>query len=359
MKHALIGAIAGALFASTALATEIETKSLEELYAEAVAEGGELVIRAGGDKDDQADYYLDMFKERFPEINVTHSVDLSFYHASRYDNARNDADKSDVPDVIQLQTLHDYDYYAERGLLERYKPKNWEKVYPDYKDPHGNWVGLFGVAFTNVFNSDLINEDDAPRDALDYLDPALKGKVILTYPHTDDAVLYQFWNLKEQYGWEYLEQLVATEPTWVRGTSMPYVAIDNGWYGASFTTSWAFVPFEGSDTRLVLPEEDYFLTWFQTAAIPTDAKHKAAAKLYLNWMLSEEFQGKWLQFPVRMDVKSPDGYKSHLHYNTSPADFHRFMLKRDQVERFRLQIEQLVGPAEGPAPLELDYSVKP
>ncbi|AUQ59005.1 hypothetical protein PhaeoP30_02102 [Phaeobacter inhibens] len=120
MKHAFLGAVAGILFASSALATEIETKSLEELYAEAVAEGGELVIRAGGDKDDQADYYLDMFKERFPEINVTHSVDLRFYHASRYDNARKDADKSDVPDVIQLQTLHDYEYYAERGLLERY-----------------------------------------------------------------------------------------------------------------------------------------------------------------------------------------------------------------------------------------------
>ncbi|MDC1162366.1 ABC transporter substrate-binding protein [Tenacibaculum sp.] len=338
---------------------EIETKSLDELYADAIKEGGELVLRAGGDKDDQADYYLNMFKKRFPKIKLTHSVDLSFYHASRYDNARKNSNKVNVPDVIQLQTLHDFDYYAERGLLEPYKPKNWNKIYPDYKDPHGNWVGLFGVAFTNVFNNKIINEDKAPRDAMDYLDPALKGKVILVYPHTDDAVLYQFWNLKEKYGWEYLEKLVATNPVWVRGTSMPYVAINNGWYGASFTTSWAFVPWEGSDTRLVLPKEDYFLTWFQVAAIPTDAKHKAAAKLYLNWMLSKEFQSKWLQFPVRMDVESPNGYKSVQHYNTSPADFHRFMLKRDLVERFRLQIEQLIGPAKGPAPLEMDYTKKP
>ncbi|WP_209000590.1 hypothetical protein [Labrenzia sp. DG1229] len=119
------------------------------------------------------------------------------------------------------------------------------------------------------------------------------------------------------------------------------------------------MPWVGSDTRLVLPEEDYFLTWFQVAAIPTDAKNKAAAKLYLNWMLSAEFQGKWLQFPVRMDIEAPGGYKSVQHYNTSPADFHRFMLKRDLVERFRLQIEQLVGPVEGPAPLEMNYSIKP
>ncbi|WP_438462974.1 ABC transporter substrate-binding protein [Marinomonas sp. PE14-40] len=348
-----------AMTVSSVFAAEIETRSLEELYAEAVSEGGELVLRAGGDKDDQADYYLDMFKKRFPKIKLTHSVDLSFYHASRFDNALEKNDGANIPDIIQLQTLHDFDYYAEHGLLEIYKPKNWDKVYPDYKDPHGNWVGLFGVAFSNVVNTKVIAEDKAPRDALDYLDPSLKGKIILTYPHTDDAVLYQFWNLKEKYGWEYLEKLIATEPTWVRGTSMPYVAINNAWYGASFTSSWAFVPWPESDTRFMLPKEDYFLTWFQVAAIPVQAKNKAAAKLYLNWMLSKEFQGKWLQFPARMDVASPGGYKEVRHYNTSPADFHRFMLKRDKVERFRLQMEQLIGPYEGAAPLEMNYSVKP
>ena len=338
---------------------DIETRSLDELYVVAQQEGGNFVLRAGGDKPDQIDYYLDMFKARFPKINVTHSVDLSFHHASRYDNARETGGKANVPDVLQCQTIHDFDYYAEHSLLEPYKPKNWDKVFPDHKDPHGRWTGLYGVTFSNYVNIDAIGKDNVPRDAMDYLNPALKGKVILTYPHSDDAVLYQFWNLKEKYGWEYLEELVATRPTWVRGTAIPYVAINNGWYGASFTTFWAFAPQPDSDTRFMLPKEDYFLTWFQTAAIPTQAKNKAAAKLYLNWMLSEEFQGKWLQFPVRMDVEAPGGYKSVQNHNTSPADFHRFMLKRDMLERFRLQLLQLVGEVEGTPPLKMDYSVKP
>ncbi|WP_207892988.1 ABC transporter substrate-binding protein [Shewanella frigidimarina] len=359
MKGIIYSLTALVMMAPSVFATEIETRSLDELYAAAIAEGGELVLRAGGDKADQADYYLNMFKARFPKIKLSHSVDLSFYHASRYDNALEKGGAADVPDILQLQTLHDYDYYGERGLLESYKPKNWDKVYPDYKDPHGHWTGLFGVSFSNMINIDVIDEDKAPRDAMDYLDPALKGKVVLVYPHSDDAVLYQFWNLKEKYGWEYLEKLVATKPTWVRGTSMPYVAVNNGWYGASFTTSWAFVPYPNSDARFMLPKQDYFLTWFQVAAIPTHAKHKAAAKLYLNWMLSEEFQGKWLQWPVRMDIAAPGGYKPLREHNTSPADFHRFMLKRDMIERFRLQMEQLIGPIEGVSPLEMDYKVKP
>ncbi|MEM6601993.1 MAG: extracellular solute-binding protein [Verrucomicrobiota bacterium] len=344
---------------SHAYATDIETKSLDELYTAAQKEGSHFVLRAGGDKPDQIDYYLDKFKKRFPKIKVTHSVDVSINHAPRYDNAIAAGGKAHVPDVIQFQTLHDFHHYMEHDLLYPYKPRNWDKVYPDQKDPHGRWTGLYGVTFSNYLNPEVLGKGNMPRDALDYLSPELKGKVILTYPHDDDAVLYQFWNLKEKYGWEYLEKLISTKPTWVRGTAMPYVAINNGWYGASFTTFWAFEPFPNSKTKFLLPKEDYFLTWFQTAAIPKHAKNKAAAKLYLNWMLSEEFQGSWLQFPVRMDIEAPGGYKSVLHHNTSPGDFHRWMLKRDIVERFRMQMLQLIGPIQGPTPVEIDYTVKP
>ncbi|MEM6589731.1 MAG: ABC transporter substrate-binding protein [Pseudomonadota bacterium] len=347
------------LFTGAAHALEIETKTLDELYADALAEGGAFVLRAGGDEPTQIDYYLDRFKERFPELNVTHSVDVSINHAPRFDNARAAGGEENIPDVIQFQTLHDFNYYMELGLLDAYKPTNWDKVYPDHKDPHGRWTGLYGVTFSNYVNLDMVNPKNPPRDALDYLDPSLKGQIILTYPHDDDAVLYQFWNLKEAYGWDYLEKLVAQEPVWTRGTAMPYHAVNNGWYAASFTTFWAFENFPGLNTEFMLPEEDYFLTWFQTAGIPTQAKNKAAARLYLNWMLSEEFQGTWLQFPVRMDIEAPGDYGSVQQHNTSPGDFHRWMLKRPMVERFRDQMRQLIGPATGPESVDLDYTVKP
>jgi len=339
--------------------TTIETRSLDELYAAALDESPDFVLRAGGDKSDQIDAYLDRFKARFPQLNVVHSVDLSFHHSGRYDNARAANNVEVVPDVLQCQTIHDFDYYAARDLLEPYKPANWEHVFPDHRDPHGRWTGLYGVTFSNCANINLISEADIPRDALDYLNPSLQGKVILTYPHTDDAVLYQFWNLQQKYGWEYLEKLVATRPTWVRGTAMPYVAISNGWFAASFTTFWPFETLPDSPVRFTLPREDYFLTWFQTAAIPVDARHKAAARLYLNWMLSDEFQTTWFQFPVRHDVRASAGLGSVLQHNTSPGDFHRFMLQREQVERFRLQLLQLIGEPQGAPPLDMDYTVRP
>ncbi|MEM8561831.1 MAG: ABC transporter substrate-binding protein, partial [Pseudomonadota bacterium] len=180
-----ISAMVLALSMSANATPEIETKSLDELYAEAMAEGGEFVLRAGGDKPDQIDYYLDKFKARFPELKVEHSVDVSLNHAPRYDNARAAGAEENVPDVIQFQTLHDFEYYAERGFLEPYKPKHWDKVFTDHKDPHGRWTSVYGVTFSNLVNADLV--DEPPRDAMDYLDPKLKGKIILTYPHDDDA----------------------------------------------------------------------------------------------------------------------------------------------------------------------------
>lgn len=126
---------------------EIEKRTLEELYQAALEEGGEFVLRAGGDKPDQIDYYLDMFKKRFPKLKVTHTVDVSINHAPRYDNARASGGETNIPDVIQFQTLHRFTYYTEQGFLDSYKPKNWDKVFPDYKDPHGHWTGLYGVTF--------------------------------------------------------------------------------------------------------------------------------------------------------------------------------------------------------------------
>ena len=80
--------IAGIGYGQNTSPLEMETRSLEQLYEAALEEGGEFVLRAGGDKPDQIDYYLDKFKKRFPKLKVTHTVDVSINHAPRYDNAR-------------------------------------------------------------------------------------------------------------------------------------------------------------------------------------------------------------------------------------------------------------------------------
>jgi len=46
-----------------------ETSPLDELYADALKEGGELVIYAGGDTADQQDGTKQAFLSQFPDIS--------------------------------------------------------------------------------------------------------------------------------------------------------------------------------------------------------------------------------------------------------------------------------------------------
>ncbi len=336
----------------------IETKSLDTLYQEAIQDGGKLVIWAGGDKPDQLSHIESRFKKRFPKIDLEVTVDLSKYLDARVDNGLQSGGY--LPDVIQLQTLQDFDYWKQKGALTSYKPLGWDKVYAPFRDPEGAFIGVYGVSFSNVYNTSLVSDKDAPRDALDYLNPRLKGKIILTYPHDDDAVLYQFDKLITQYGWEYIHKLIEQDPVWVRGTAMPYVAVLSGKYPASFTTFWPFKDRWGlPDTKFVTPKKDSFLTWVQTAAILKKAENTKTAKLYMSWILSKEFQEDWLQFPVRNDVEADAGMKTMFHHNTAPEDFRNFMRDRARVERLKAQFEQLIGPVKGISPLDMDYSKVP
>ena len=63
-----------------------ETRSLDELYQAAKAEGGKLVVYAGGDVASQQAGVVAAFKEQFPDIDLTMVVDYSKFHDARIDN---------------------------------------------------------------------------------------------------------------------------------------------------------------------------------------------------------------------------------------------------------------------------------
>ena len=156
---------------------------LSRLYDEARAEGGQLVVYAGGDAPEQADMYTAGFTDRFPDIRIEVSVDLSKYHDGRIDAAHLRGDNR--VDVVHLQTLHDFPYWKKQGMLLPFKPEGFEQLPEAFKDPDGTYYPLFVFAFSNVVDTKVIPADKAPREAADYLRPDLKGRIVLVYPHDD------------------------------------------------------------------------------------------------------------------------------------------------------------------------------
>lgn len=328
-----------------------ETVILNQLYHDALAEGGALTVYAGGDTANAWDGVVTRFQQRFPGVKIAIITDLSKFHDARIDNqiAR---DRLSV-DVAHLQTLQDFPRWKREGVLLRYVPPiGWRNIPVDLKDPEGYYTGIGIFSLGYVVNPTLVPAGEVPRTARDLLQPRFKGKIVLTYPNDDDAALFIFHQIVQQYGWAYLDDLIAQRPYFRRGSVGAGQDVASGKYAVSLDAWWPLKAPAGSTARYVTPQ-DTFMTWPQTAAIFKNTRHPATAKLYVNWLLSREFQSSDLttQWPIRNDVAPAAGYQPIWTYrNTDPAAFARFMSDRAEVERFRAQLTLYVGEVQGPNP---------
>lgn len=167
---------------------EQETRSLDEIYAAAVAEGGVVTLWHGGDEKTQQNFLKRAFEARFPKMTLNVTVDLSKYHDGNLDLQL--AAKNVHVDSIILQTLHDYPRWKKEGALLNYAPKNFDKIASVFKDADAAYAGLFIIAWSIRSNNNKTTL--APTSYEDFTKSEFKDKLVLTYPNDDDAVLWQF-----------------------------------------------------------------------------------------------------------------------------------------------------------------------
>ncbi|MET7736511.1 ABC transporter substrate-binding protein [Streptomyces sp. NPDC005402] len=326
-----------------------ETRTLDELYQAALAEGGKLVIYAGGDVSTQADGLRSGFRSRFPGIDLTVVVDYSKHHDARVDNQL--ATDSLVPDVVQLQTVQDFVRWKEQGRLLSYKPAGFSQVYAPFKDPHGAWVAVQVSAFSFMYGPAAVGSD-VPASPLDFADAKWKGKIASSYPHDDDAVLYLYTLYVRKYGWDWLARMAGQDLQFARGSYTPRDAVASGQKAIGIGSSGA--PLASGSVKWVLPDKATpFMSWGQRAAILKQAKNPTAAKLYLNWRLSAgEQQAATNGWSVRTDVTPPTGLKPVWQYPNGNLDgFPRFMADRAAIERWKQTFALYFGEVKGdPSP---------
>ncbi|KAJ8121926.1 hypothetical protein ONZ43_g1747 [Nemania bipapillata] len=331
-------------------APEVETRTIDEIYQAALAEGGVVTVWHGGDEKTQQNRLKQAFEARFPKMTLNVTVDVSKYHDGNID--RQLATGGVYVDSVILQTLHDYPRWDNEGALLHYVPLNFYNVHPSFRDLRGAWHGVEVLAWSFLWNTNKISE--GPREFDDFLKPEYKGKLVLTYPNDDDAVLYAFDLIMQQYGYGWFEKLLAQNPRWVRGTATPVTLIGrNGSEALTFTSSAGLAP--SAPLGIALPTKGLFVSWAQRAGILKDAPHPEGAKLLHNYMLSEEFQATNSSWSVRMDIPAPAGYAKVMDVpSTNPTAFGEFMGDRARVERLKLFFEDKIGTPQGLSPLNDD-----
>ncbi|KUM84406.1 MULTISPECIES: ABC transporter substrate-binding protein [Streptomyces] len=321
-----------------------ETRTLDELYQDALAEGGKLVVYAGGDLANSGSgaSARTAFRARFPEIDLQLIVDYSKYHDVRIDNQF--ATDTLVPDVVQLQTLQDFTRWKHEGRLLHYKPAGFSKLYKKFRDSDGAWISAAVIAFSYVYDIAAAGAN-APQSPLDLIDPRWKGKVASSYPHDDDAVLYLYALYAEKYGWDWMAALAAQQPQFARGSFSPSTAINNKTAVVGLGTGGNATATSG--IRMGLPDGHPFMAWGQRLAIFKQAANPTAAKLFLNWQISTERQTS-SSWSVRTDIPAPAGLRPVWEYANANVDgFPRFMEDRAKVERLKQTFALYFGEVKG------------
>ncbi|KAE8979685.1 hypothetical protein PF010_g23391 [Phytophthora fragariae] len=311
-----------------------EAKSIDDLYAEAVAEGGKLVLYHGGDTPTQQDSLHQAFQQRFPEINFTLIVDYSKYHDVRIDNQL-ETDTL-VPDVVALQTLQDFPRWAREGKLLNYKPKGFSKIHKSLRALDGAWMAYTVYSFASSYNASSLGGQIPPASIACLPDPQWAGKIASSYPNDDDAVLYLYTRYVNEYGWDWVAKLANQSVAFHRGSNVAAELVAAGEKLIGMGTDVG-----GND---VVGNSSEYIAWGQRAAILAKAKHPAAAKLFMNWALSDEVQASTVAPSVRTDINTDKPWNTP---EANMAGFSSFMEDRANVEEWKQTFSLYFGEVQG------------
>jgi ABC-type Fe3+ transport system substrate-binding protein len=327
-----------------------EKSELEALYVAAKEElknsKEPFLVWAGGDAPNQQDMLRNQFRNRFPGIDIEIIVDLSKYHDLKVYQQLNDGFLE--PDVVMLQTMNDFENWKKMDVLESFQPEGFNHIRKGYSDPEGYFIGAFIFAFLPQYAKG--KPGLTPKSYKDFLNPVFKDKLVLTPPHDDDAVLYVFDHIIKKYGVEFLHDLKALNPIFVRGTAAPAALVGQKGFLGNIV---GYPTYPDQPSEAFIPEDDFFITWPQRAAMFKLTKHKATAKLFLAYLASYEFQSSRGSWSTRTDVTELGGLKPIKEYkNTDPLDFIKWMRDRKHIHELRSLFTEIFGEVKGESPLK-------
>jgi putative spermidine/putrescine transport system substrate-binding protein len=235
--------------------------------------------------------------------------------------ANKDSAGPTAPDVIDVG-LSFGPAAAEEGLVQPYKVATWDSIPDDAKDPDGNWWGdYYGVLSFEVNTAAVEN---VPQDWADLLKPEYKGKIALAGdPRTSNQAIQTVFAAalanggsldNAQPGLDFFKQLndagnlvpiIATAATVAAGET-------------PITIRWTYNALSNRDTtaasggpaiEVVVPKSGRFAGVY-VQGISAYAPHPNAAKLWQEFLYSDEGQNIWLKgycHPIRYENLVAEG----------------------------------------------------
>jgi putative spermidine/putrescine transport system substrate-binding protein len=220
-----------------------------------------------------------------------------------------------APDVIDVGLAFGPEAKAE-GLIQPYKVSTWDEIPADAKDPDGYWYGdYYGVLSFSVNQSEVSN---VPAEYADLLKPEYNGQVALSGdPLTSNAAALSVW--------------AAGLSTGATGEEAAQAGLE---YFKQLNEAGNFVPIDGDSRTVGIGETPILIDWSYNSilndvnlagnpdletkvptqgslagvyvqAISAYAPHPNAAKLWMEYLYSDEGQLGWASgfcYPIRFNA---------------------------------------------------------
>lgn len=292
--------------ASLMVTTAMASAQSAELVAAAKAEGMLTTIAL---PHDWCGYgaVIAGFKAKYPEITVNElNPDAGSADEIEAIKANKDNKGPQAPDVIDVGLAFGPSSKAE-GLLQPYKVSTWDEIPDNIKDPEGYWYGDYYGVMSFLVNKDLVKT--TPTDWPDLLKPEYKGQVALAGdPRASNQAILGVLSAglaaggkagKEagEKGLQYFAELNKA------GNFVPVIGkagtLAQG--ATPIVVMWDYNALAARDTlagnppvEVVVPKSGV-LAGVYVQAISAYAPHPNAAKLWMEYLYSDEGQLGWLK----------------------------------------------------------------
>jgi putative spermidine/putrescine transport system substrate-binding protein len=318
----VIVTLTAALLAAPALALEgPELYPGERALYEAAAKEGIVVSFDTGPTWANWAAQFAAFKKRYPEVEMTYNDLGSAATVVALEKARN-RPQADTAYYFAASAVD----AARKDVVAPFKPVNFEKLAPVFREPEGRWFTIHTLTIAFVVNTKLVR--NPPRSWADLLKPEYRGSVVYLDPRSTGVgqVLTFAANFANggdmtnvRPGIDYLGKLhrsgnvLRVEGTtpyakFVKGEIPIWVSYENDGLKAKHTDGM------GDAVAVVIPEEASVAAPYAISLVK-NAPHPNAGKLWLNFVMTETGQGIFAQGFVRPavpGVKLPESVADKL-----------------------------------------------
>jgi len=296
----LLFAVLADVFVSLPAAAQSQPQDRAKLIEDARKEAKVLVYVSSNASDAKA--LKSAFEKRYPFINMEYYSSGKDALLSRYLlEARTGTYLADVyqSSVFPIMNL------VEKGLLAKYHSPERDGYIEPLRDKDGHWHATYLNAVTMAYNSRLLKPDEVPRSYQELLLPKWKGKMGFVLSHTEwyFAMLQM---MGEEKGRQYMDALSKQNVHARIGSSLMSQLMLAGEFPlliSQYPTGVEELKKTGAPVEWI-PLDPWFV-YPIGIAVTAKNSHPAAARLYVDFVLSEEgqtFMRQLSRIPARKDV---------------------------------------------------------